>query len=130
MRRREPVVARLEVDGRDVAPVELATSNAERRHGLLRRDGLDGGLWLEPCHQVHTFRMRFAIDVAYVDRRGRVLTVRSMPPGRMGPLRWRSRAVLEAEAGVFADWDLREGSTVRVVRVDRDSGQPTHSGRP
>lgn len=125
-RRRGPEIARLEVDGRDVDRVELATSNAERRHGLLRRDGLDGGLWLQPCRQVHTFRMRFAIEVAYVDRRGRVLAVRSMPPGRMGPLLLRARAVLEAEAGVFAAWGLREGSTVRVVRPH---DQPTHSGR-
>lgn len=114
-RRRAPVRGRLLVDGRDVAPVELARTNAERRRGLLGRDGLDGALWLEPCRQVHTLRMRFAIDVAHLDRRGRVLGVRTMPPGRFGPLGWRTRVVLEAEAGSFAAWGLVVGSAVEVL---------------
>lgn len=126
-RRRPPRTGRLHVDGRDVATVELARSNAERRQGLLGRDGLEGGLWLEPCRQVHTLRMRFAIDVAHVDRRGVVRGVRTMRPGRFGPLGLRTRAVLEAEAGSFAAWGLAVGSQVRVVLpADR---QPTHSGR-
>jgi uncharacterized membrane protein (UPF0127 family) len=129
MRRTAPVVVDLEVDGRVVDRVELARSNRERRRGLLGRDGLDGALWLEPCHQVHTFRMRFAIDVAYVDRRGRVLAVRAMPPGRMGPLSVRARAVLEAEAGAFERWGVREGSTVRPLPAAEAGAQATHSGR-
>lgn len=125
-RRRPPQMGRLHVDGRDVAAVELARSNAERRRGLLGRDGLEGGLWLEPCRQVHTLRMRFAIDVAHVDRRGVVRGVRTMPPGRFGPLGLRTRAVLEAEAGSFAAWGLSVGSHVRAVLPAE--GQPTHSG--
>jgi uncharacterized membrane protein (UPF0127 family) len=124
-RHHDPARGRLHVDGRDVAPVELARSNAERRRGLLGRDGLDGGLWLEPCRQVHTLRMRFAIDVAHVDRRGVVRGLRTMPPGRFGPLGLRTRAVLEAEAGAFEAWGLEVGSQVAVVPAD----QPTHSGR-
>ncbi len=126
----EPARVRLRVDGRDVAPLELATSNRERRRGLLGRDGLDGGLWLEPCRQVHTFRMRFAIDVAHLDRRGRVLAVRSMPPGRMGPLLLRTRAILEAEAGSFDRWGVAPGVAVSHSGGpgSEDVGQPTHSG--
>jgi uncharacterized membrane protein (UPF0127 family) len=131
----EPVEGRLLVDGRDVALLELATSNRQRRRGLLGRDHLEGGLWLEPCRQVHTFRMRFAIDVAHVDRRGRVLAVRSMPPGRMGPLLLRTRAILEAEAGSFEQWGIAPGVTVgRADGPGPDEagpdgqGQPTHSG--
>ncbi|MGN6574144.1 MAG: DUF192 domain-containing protein [Nocardioides sp.] len=126
----EPTRGRLRVDGRDVAPLELATSNRQRRRGLLGRDGLDGGLWLEPCRQVHTFRMRFAIDVAHLDRRGRVLAVRSMPPGRMGPLLLRTRTILEAEAGAFQRWGIVPGVTVSRTDEQRpgDAGQPTHSG--
>jgi len=127
-RRRALPVGRLRVDGRDVAAVELARSTAERRRGLLGRDGLEGGLWLEPCRQVHTLRMRFAIDVAQVDRHGIVRGVRTMPPGRFGPLGLRTRAVLEAEAGSFGVWGLAVGSHVQVLPAAED-GQPTHSGR-
>lgn len=103
---------RLLVDGRDVAPVEVATTNRQRRKGLLGRDGLDGGFVLHPCRQVHTLRMRFPIDVAYLGRDGEVLTVRELPPGRFGPLLLRSRSILEAAAGSFDAWDLRTGSSV------------------
>lgn len=122
--------ARLVVDGRDVAPVELALSNRERRRGLLGRDGLTGALWLEPCRQVHTLRMRFAIDVAHLDRRGTVLAVRSLRPGRLGPLLPRTRAVVEAPAGAFVSWDLAVGSVVLVVPDGQGgAGQRTQSGR-
>jgi uncharacterized membrane protein (UPF0127 family) len=126
----EPAQVRLLVDGRDVGPLELARSNRERRRGLLGRDGLEGALWLEPCRQVHTFRMRFAIDVAHLDRRGRVLAVRSMPPGRMGPLLLRTRSILEAESGSFERWGVAPGVTVgHAGEPGADgSGQPTHSG--
>lgn len=112
MRRREPATGTLYVDGRALAAVELASTNAQKRRGLLGRPGLEGGFVLQPCHQVHTFRMRFALDVAYLDRAGRVLTLRRMPPGRVGPLLLRSRSILEAEAGSFAAWSLAEGCTV------------------
>jgi len=102
----------LRVDGRAVAPLEVAATRRARSRGLLGRDGLQGALWLSPARQVHTYRMRFAIDVAHVDRHGAVLSVTTMPPGRLGSVRWRSRGVLEAEAGAFQRWGLSPGSTV------------------
>ncbi|WP_203230981.1 DUF192 domain-containing protein [Nocardioides caldifontis] len=108
---------RLVVDGRDVAPAAMATTARTRSKGLLGRTGLDGALWLSPARQVHTFRMRFAIDVAYVDRKGVVLVTRTMPPGKLGPWRWRSRGVVEAEAGAFEAWGLAPGSTVTFTSL-------------
>jgi uncharacterized membrane protein (UPF0127 family) len=107
----------LVVDGRVRAPVEVAPGFRARQRGLLGRDGLTGALWLAPCRQVHTFGMRFAIDVAYVDRRGRVLAVHRMRPGRLARPHLRARAVVEAEAGAFAAWNLAPGSAVRVERA-------------
>ena len=106
---------RLLVDGRDVAPVEVATTSRARSKGLLGRTGLVGALWLAPARQVHTFRMRFAIDVAHLAKDGRVLHVATMPPGRLGRWVWRSRGVLEAEAGSFAQWGLVPGGRVQVT---------------
>jgi len=102
----------LRVDGRVVAPLEIARTRRARSRGLLGRDGLQGALWLSPARQVHTFKMRFAIEVAHVDRHGTVLSVAAMPPGRLGAVRWRSRGVLEAETGSFERWGLSPGSTV------------------
>ncbi|WP_419997464.1 DUF192 domain-containing protein [Streptomyces boninensis] len=96
-------------------PLEIATSYRARTRGLLGRTGIDGAILLTPASGVHTFRMRFAIDVAYLDRKLRVLAVRTMPRGRLGRPRLRARHVLEAEAGAMAGWGLRVGVQVSVV---------------
>ncbi|UNO43860.1 DUF192 domain-containing protein [Streptomyces sp. MST-110588] len=108
--------ATLHITGTTV-PVEIAASYRARTRGLLGRDGVDGALLLTPASGVHTFRMRFAIDVAYLDRDFTVLAVRTMRPGRLGLPRPRSRHVLEAEAGAMARWGLRTG-----LRVTIDTG--------
>ncbi|GAB2986668.1 hypothetical protein GCM10023080_060150 [Streptomyces pseudoechinosporeus] len=95
-------------------PLELAESARARRRGLLGRDGIEGALLLTPASAVHTVRMRFAIDVAYLDRKLRVLAVRTMRPGRVGLPRFRARHVLEAEAGAMERWGLRPGVRVTV----------------
>ena len=66
----------------------LCLSAASRLRGLLyRRPGwlaADEVLVLAPCASIHTFLMRDAIDVAFIDARGRVLrSERAVPPGRM-----------------------------------------------
>ncbi|MEV5931646.1 DUF192 domain-containing protein [Streptomyces sp. NPDC093250] len=105
-------------DGEKRPPVrvrlEIATSYRARTKGLLGRDSLDGALLLSPANSVHTFRMRMPIDVAYLDRRLRVIAVRTMPPGRLGLPRLRARHVLEAEAGAMEGWGLRAGARVEV----------------
>ena len=63
---------------------ELATSFWKRTKGLLGRSGLadDEGLWI-PTSSIHMFGMRFAIDVVYADREGRVLKlVHAIKPWR------------------------------------------------
>lgn len=95
-------------------PLEVARSARSRRRGLLGRDGIEGALLLSPASSVHTLGMRFAIDVAYLDRELRVVAVRTMPPGRIGLLRLRARHVLEAEAGAMERWGIRRGAQVTV----------------
>ncbi|MFF4446840.1 DUF192 domain-containing protein [Streptomyces sp. NPDC001502] len=95
-------------------PLEVAASYGARTRGLLGRDGIDGAMLLTPAASVHTFRMRFAIDVAYLDRDLGVLAVVTMEPGRLGLPRLRSRHVLESAAGAMAAWGLRAGTLIKV----------------
>ncbi|MER5470185.1 DUF192 domain-containing protein [Streptomyces sp. NPDC002935] len=95
-------------------PLEVAASARARRRGLLGREGIEGALLLTPANSVHTLGMRFAIDVAYLDRTSRVLAVRTMRPGRLGLPRPRARQVLEAEAGTMERWGVRRGVRVTV----------------
>ncbi|GAA2287219.1 DUF192 domain-containing protein [Streptomyces atrovirens] len=113
--RGELTVVRGDGEGAPVrVPLEIATSYRARTKGLLGRDSLDGALLLSPANSVHTFRMRMPIDVAYLDRRLRVIAVRTMPPGRLGLPRLRARHVLEAGAGAMEGWGLRVGARVEV----------------
>ncbi|MET8855226.1 DUF192 domain-containing protein [Streptomyces sp. NPDC004579] len=95
-------------------PLELAATARARRRGLLGRSGIEGALLLAPASSVHTMGMRFAIDVAYLDRSSRVLAVRTMRPGRLGLPRPRARRVLEAEAGAMERWGVRRGTRITV----------------
>ncbi|MFG3013419.1 DUF192 domain-containing protein [Streptomyces cinerochromogenes] len=95
-------------------PLEIAASYRARSKGLLGRDSVDGALLLSPASGIHTFGMRIPIDVAYLDRHLTVITVHTMPPGRLGLPRLRARHVLEAGAGVMAGWGLDVGVRVEV----------------
>ncbi|MFC9246767.1 DUF192 domain-containing protein [Streptomyces sp. NPDC057136] len=96
-------------------PLRIAASYRARTRGLLGQDGVDGALLITPCASVHTFRMRFTIDVAYLDRHFNVLAVHTMKPGRLGLPRLRARHVVESEAGAMAQWGLRPGTRVRIT---------------
>ncbi|KIF03715.1 hypothetical protein PL81_22680 [Streptomyces sp. RSD-27] len=98
-------------------PLEVAASYRARTRGLLGRDGIEGAMLLTPAASVHTFRMRFPLDVAYLDRRLRVVAVTTMPPNRLGLPRPRARHVLEARAGAMAAWGLRPGAAVALERL-------------
>lgn len=112
--RGELVVRRPDGTSRTVQ-LEIAASYRARTRGLLGRDAIEGAMLLTPASSVHTFRMRIPIDVAHLDRHLRVLTVTTMPPGRLGLPRLRARHVLEAEAGAMAEWGLGVGAGVEVV---------------
>ncbi|MDA1313540.1 MAG: DUF192 domain-containing protein [Acidobacteria bacterium] len=82
--------------------IELAQTSGERNKGLLGRRGLEpgGGLWIIPTEAIHTFWMKFAIDLVFLDRKRRVTKV--VP--RLKPFRlagsWRAHSVVELPAGV------------------------------
>jgi uncharacterized membrane protein (UPF0127 family) len=91
--------------------VEVAVSREDRRRGLLGRNGLDASaaMMLAPCAAVHTAFMRFALDVVFVDRMGRVRKiVRGLEPWRMS-----------ASFGAYAAIELAAGGPRDIVPGDR-----------
>lgn len=101
-------------DDRVLATLEVARGRKERARGLLGRDRIDGALLLAPARSVHTFGMRFPIDVAHVDDELRVLHLCTMAPNRLGRPVWRARGVIECEAGAFASWGVSAGDTLEL----------------
>lgn len=92
----------------------------ERTRGLLPRTSLDPDEALViPTQSVHTFRMRFPIDVVYVDRRGKVLAVHHrVPRGRILPWRLRASAVVELPAGAAKSAGLMPGQVLKWAPVE------------
>ncbi len=101
-------------DGEVLATLEVADGFRSRAKGLLGRDGIEGALLLQPAKSVHTIGMRFPIDVAYCDGDLRVLRTGSLRPWRIGRPQLRGHAVIEAEAGAFAHWELRPGDLLEI----------------
>jgi uncharacterized membrane protein (UPF0127 family) len=82
--------------------VSVAATRSARRTGLLRHTSLpeQEGLWIIPCHGVHTCGMRFAIDVLALDEEGRIIDrVTSLKPWRLRLPRRGAVGVLELAAG-------------------------------
>jgi uncharacterized protein len=78
-----------------------ARGPAGRLVGLAGRRGLPAGiaLHLRRCRSVHTFGMRFALDLVWLDRDGAVVRVdRAVPPRSVRTCR-AARSVLETRAG-------------------------------
>lgn len=104
-------------DGRPTTiKVDQRTSFFGRLKGLLGRASLPERtcVWLRHCGAVHTFGMRFPIDLAFVARGGFVLRVESsVHPSR---LRWHPRAtsVIEAPAGALRRWRVGVGTHVAI----------------
>jgi len=98
--------------------VEPAFTSKARNRGLLGRDGLDAGtaMVIAPSNGIHTFFMRFPIDVIYTSREGRVLKVRE----RLAPWRVsfcaRAFAVVEMGAGSAARAGLEVGDRLVCVK--------------
>ena len=97
-----------------LASVEVVTGIWARARGLLGRDGIDGALLLAHTRAVHTIGMRFAIDVAYLDKEMCVVRTAFLRPNRIGRPCLRARWVVEAESGSFGRWNLQRGDRLEV----------------
>lgn len=102
--------------GRVIASLEIASTRRERRKGLSGRDGIEGALLLQRTRSVHSFGMRFPIDVAHCDADMRVLRVTTMRANRVGRLVWGATSVVEAEAGSFERWGMAPGVELEIRR--------------
>jgi uncharacterized membrane protein (UPF0127 family) len=104
--------------GRVVADRLLpAFDSHTRRTGLLKHAALADGeaMVIAPTNAIHTWFMKFAIDIAFVARDGRVLKTRdTVRPWRMTGA-FGGYAVIEMKAGSFAASDTVRGDVLEIV---------------
>jgi uncharacterized membrane protein (UPF0127 family) len=116
-------ILRNERNGKIVARrLETAFDSATRNKGLLGRTGIDvdDALIIAPCNAIHTFFMKFTIDVAFVNRQGTVVKA----CGRVRP--WR----LAIGFGALAAIELREGTLEKAGTVKGDRLLLEPAGEP
>ena len=97
--------------------VTVASRRLERAIGLLGRTGLEAGeaLWITPCHGVHTWFMRFSIDVIAMDADGVVVDAISvLKPWRMRLPKPGARSVLELPAGTLLHARTKIGHRIKI----------------
>jgi len=105
----------------------VADTHWTRLRGLLSlasHDFLKGdGLWIVPCHGVHTLGMGFAIDVVYLDQALTVIhTEAQLRPWRIAPVRRDSLSVLELPCSTITQTQTAIGDKV-VITLAKDSNQ-------
>ena len=99
--------------------VSRAFDSRSRRRGLLSHTSLPRGsaMVIAPTSAIHTFFMRFPIDVAFIDRAGRVVKARAgVRPWRivMAP---RAFAAIEMPEGILAESQTTPGDCLVVCPV-------------
>jgi hypothetical protein len=97
----------------------VADTHWSRLRGLLgtsaRDFGNGRGIWIRPCHGVHTLAMRFPIDVVYLDRAGTVVHVEhDLQPWRFSPIRMQSASVLELPSHTAARTETVVGDRIEI----------------
>jgi uncharacterized membrane protein (UPF0127 family) len=98
---------------------EVADTSAKRRVGLLKHSRLDPGegLWITPCESVHTFFMKFAIDLVYLSRQKKVRKVRhAVSPWRISVC-LTAHSILELPAGTARETGTQPGDQLSIEPV-------------
>ena len=98
----------------------VADSSATRKRGLLKHTGLaEGeGLWIVPCEGVHSFFMKFAIDVVFLSKKRQVVKIRpNMLKSRIA-LSLRAHSVLELPVGMIEKTNTRPGDQLELERYE------------
>lgn len=97
---------------------EIADTSKKRRIGLLQHDSLPAGhgLWIAPCEAVHTFGMKFPIDVIFLSKKRKVLKIRKSMPRRRIAVCLRAHSVLELRAGTAEEKRTEPGDQLEFDR--------------
>jgi len=98
----------------------VANTHWTRLRGLLGLQSSDfrngSGLWIVPCHGVHTLGMGFPIDVVYLDQAMTVIHIQSdLQPWRFAPVRAHAASVLELPCRTAAETNTALGDKIEIT---------------
>jgi uncharacterized protein len=104
--------------------VRVASSLLDRAIGLLatRSLGAGEGLYLIPCKSIHTFFMRYPIDVLFLDAEGAVLSEGTFNPWKISGWHAQSKGTLELAAGTLKRTGTQVGDHIEMKDVPENMG--------
>jgi uncharacterized membrane protein (UPF0127 family) len=107
-----------ETTGKNIADnLVVAGTLLARMKGLLGRDSLPNGegLLIKPCMGIHTFGMKYPLDIVFLDRENRVVAVKqNMPPNRVSRIYFSAVSVFELPAGTLEGTQVTIGDRVSI----------------
>ncbi|MDD2580839.1 MAG: DUF192 domain-containing protein [Desulfuromonadaceae bacterium] len=105
--------------GKELAPnLAVADTFFSRLKGLLGKKELPHGegLWIKHCKSIHTFGMRFPIDVVFLDKENKVVGLaKTLGPNRIPHLYSSASSVIELPAGTIDEAHTVTGDYIEVV---------------
>ena len=106
--------------------VDVADTSEKRRVGLLKHARLDpgSGLWIVPCESVHTFFMKFPIDLVYLDKQRKVRKVRHAVPAWRLSACLSAHSILELPAGTAEESGTLPGDELTFQKLMPETPMP------
>ena len=100
--------------------LRLADTHWSRFRGLMASDSgafpRGQGLWIVPCHGVHTFAMRFPIDVVYLDGSAVVIHLeKQLKPWRVASVRRKATSVIELPENTLESTGTAIGDEIEIA---------------
>jgi hypothetical protein len=93
----------------------LANTPFARVRGLLGKKQLNPGegIILRPCTSIHTFLMRFPIDILFVDKNNKIIKpISNLKPFRLTPIYFNAAFAIELPTGTIASTSTAPGDEV------------------
>ena len=96
----------------------------------------EDGMWLRPSRGLHTFGMRFPVDLIYLNSANRVIhLVERLRPFRISPIRRKCASILEMRTRAIASSNTQVGDELIICApdqmkecVERNRTQPVGAG--
>jgi uncharacterized membrane protein (UPF0127 family) len=105
------------------ARLEWAGTSDDRKRGLLGRTAFEPGegIYIVPCKMVHMFGMKFPIDLAFLDREGKVLAIQhGLRPNRLSRLVFRADGILELPEGTLQRTGTEVGDAIAFEDLEEN----------
>jgi uncharacterized membrane protein (UPF0127 family) len=107
--------------------MDTADTFFRRFRGLMLTNSLPkgAGLHIRPCRSVHSFFMKYSIDVLHLDEFGRIVGMEPrLRPGRIGQTFQGTHSIVELPAGTLEEADVRVGQTADFIKSQQTNPNP------